>query len=80
MVVFFFGMCFLLPAYYGYDSHFGNGIISCLAEGIATEQPPYGQNESYEKSALFKCFDSIGGAGRCKPAAWRKQGRYKLFV
>ena len=72
MVVFFFGMRFLLPAYYGYDSLLGNGIISCLAEGIASEQPPYGQNESYEKSALLECLDGIGGAGGCKPAAGRK--------
>lgn len=72
MVVFFGGMLALLPAYYGNDSFLWNGIISCPAEGIATEQPPYGQNESYEKAAFLERLDSVGRAGRCEPAAWGK--------
>ena len=80
MVVFFVGMCFLLPAYYGNDALIGNRIVSGLTEWIASEQSPSSQNKSYEKSAFTKRFHCVFGAGWCEPAAGRKEGRYKLFV
>ena len=80
MVVFFFGMRFLFPAYNGDNSFVGNGIVTGSAEGIASEQSPNGQDKSYEKSALTKRLHSVLGAGWSKSAAWRKKRGYKLFV
>lgn len=80
MVVFFGGMLVLLPAYYGNDSFLGNRVVSGLAEWVTSEQSPDRQDKSHEKAALLERFYSVGRAGWCKPAAWWKQGGYKLLV
>lgn len=75
MVVFFVcGMLVILPEYRRNESFFGDGIVTRLAKWIASEDSPSGEEDSNEKSSLFKRFDSIFGAGWSKSACRWENG------
>lgn len=48
---------------------FGYGVIAAAAKRIAAEDAPYREDQPAKKATFLKCFESIGGAGRGKPAA-----------
>lgn len=47
---------------------FGNRVISARAKRVAAEHAPTGKRKTDEKSSFCKRFESVGRAGRCKPA------------